>query len=64
MPPALIVGDAPPRIFWFGFSIRRELVYVEALIPQVSIERRDEGVGHWFPGRMESSCMPRRGAVL
>lgn len=58
--PVVVVVDPPsfdlrPRVL-----DRRELVHVQALVPQPTIERLDECVFRRFPGRVKSNCTPRR----
>jgi hypothetical protein len=45
---ALIVVDAPGFDLRLRIGDRRELVHVQALIAEPSVERLDEGVFHWF----------------
>jgi hypothetical protein len=58
---ALIVVDPPGFALRLGVRDRRELVHIQTFIPQPSIKRFDERVFNTgLPGRMKSSCTPRR----
>lgn len=53
MRSALIVIDAPGFDLGFRVVDRGELMGIQALVPQASVERLDEGICRGFPGPNE-----------